>query len=298
MMVNENRIWVLGDIHGRWQTVRDFCLANNIKKNWRFGDNVLILLGDAGLNYFLGGGNHRDEDTKKKLSGYPLTYFVIRGNHEERPSICAAKNPDKWHTEEFWGNTVYVENEYPNIKYALDEAALYRIPYIEEPYYLRDDREDTGDIEWENLILEYNALVIPGAYSVDKHYRLANGWSWFEKEQLSDEEQLRCLQLVEQFPEVDIVLSHTCPIIFEPTDLFLSCIDQSMVDKRMERFLGRVEYEINYRAWMWGHYHAFRDYPRTDGRKKLMLYDNYAVNLVDYIENEEFEKYETHYCRE
>lgn len=284
MMVN--KVFVLGDIHGRWQTVRDFCAINNIKNE---DNTTLILLGDAGINYFLGGGNHRDEDAKKKLCGYPLTYFVIRGNHEERPSICAAKNPDKWHTEEFWGNTVYVENEYPNIKYALDEAAFYYIP---------GDMRNIDKNITENVIKRYATLVIPGAYSVDKHYRLANGWSWFEKEQLSDEEQLRCLQLVEQFPEVDIVLSHTCPIIFEPTDLFLSCIDQSMVDKRMERFLGRVEYEINYRAWMWGHYHAFRDYPRTDGRKKLMLYDNYAVNLVDYIENEEFEKYETHYCRE
>jgi len=150
----------------------------------------------------------------------------------------------------------------------------------------------------ENVIKRYATLVIPGAYSVDKHYRIMNGWSWFKNEQLSREEQLRCLQLVEQFPEVDIVLSHTCPIIFEPTDLFLSNINQSMVDKSMERLLGEIEYKLSYKAWFWGHFHAFRDYPRTDGRKKLMLYDDYAINLVDYIENKEFEKYETHYCRE
>ena len=38
----------------------------------------------------------------------------------------------------------------------------------------------------------------------------------------------------------------------------------------------------------------FRDYPRDNGKKKLMLYDNYVVNLKDYIENEEFEKYEAY----
>ena len=38
----------------------------------------------------------------------------------------------------------------------------------------------------------------------------------------------------------------------------------------------------------------FRDYPRDDSKKKLMLYNDYAVNLKDYIENEEFEKYEAY----
>ena len=33
----------------------------------------------------------------------------------------------------------------------------------------------------------YKCMVIGGAYSVDKHYRLANGWSWFSTEQPSDE---------------------------------------------------------------------------------------------------------------
>lgn len=293
-----NRIFALGDIHGRWQTIRDFWLANKLKENFDENETTLILLGDAGLNYFLGeDAQDRDGKTKEKLGKFPFTYFVIRGNHEERPSICAANHPDKWHTEEFWGNTVYVENEFPYIKYALDEVAFYHIPYVKIPYYLRDDNEETGDIEWEDLMDVYTALVIPGAYSIDKQYRLMNGWSWFEHEQLSSEERAKCLDMIKGKPKVDLVLSHTCPLYFEPTDLFLTFIDQSTVDKSMERLLNRVEYEVDYRAWMWGHFHAFRDYPRTDGRKKLMLYDNYAVDIVDYIEHEEFEKYETYYCR-
>lgn len=284
-----NRVYALGDIHGAWQPVRDLYNNNKLKEKMDKTD-TLILLGDSGLNYFF---NERDDATKTKLMKYPFTYFVIRGNHEERPSICAAKNPDKWHTEEFWGNTVYVENAYPRIKYALDEVAIYEIPYIKEPYYLRDDNEETGDIEWENLMSTYRTLVIPGAFSVDKNYRLMNGWSWFEHEQLSEEERTRGLDLINKENEFDLVLSHTCPCIFEPTDLFLSFIDQSMVDKTMERYLGHIEYTINYKAWMWGHYHAFRNYPRTDGRKKLMLFNGYAVDINEYIENDEVIKYES-----
>jgi 3-oxoacid CoA-transferase subunit A len=287
----EQKIFALGDIHGKWQIIRYFYEKHKKNENFSYfnrEDNVIILLGDAGLNYFF---NHRDTEAKTKLSSYPFTYFLVRGNHEERPSVCAEKYPDKWHTEEFWGNTVYVENDYPHIKYALDEVALYHIPYITGYCEGTEENEynDEGMPYWDF----YKALVIPGAYSVDKHHRLTNGWSWFEGEQLTQEEMIRGKELINRLDKVDFIFSHTCPIIFEPTDLFLSCVDQSMVDKSMERYLGGVEFNLDYRSWMWGHYHAFRDYPRTDGRKKLMLFNGIAVNIKDYLEWEEYKKYST-----
>ena len=266
-----NRVYALGDIHGKWQIVKDFYLTNETQENFTKED-TLILLGDAGLNYFF---NYRDEDIKKKLGKLPFTYFVIRGNHEERPSICATNNPNKWHTETFWDNTVYVENDFPYIKYALDEVALYKIPYIQ-------CNEDSSP-SWN----EYKTLVIPGAYSVDKYYRLQNGWSWFEGEQLTAAEMEKGLALIHSLGnEVDLVLSHTCPIAFEPTDLFLSFIDQSSVDKTMERYLGGIEYQLQYKAWLWGHYHSYRQYPLVDeDGKRLMLYDDATVEVCKYIED-------------
>jgi 3-oxoacid CoA-transferase subunit A len=231
-----------------------------IHKDAAAGDeNVLIILGDAGLNFFF---NRRDEELKKKLSKYPFTYFIIRGNHEERPSICAAKNPDKWHKETYFDGEVWIENDYPYIKYAMDCVCQYNI---------------NG----------YNTLVIPGAYSVDKYKRLEMDWSWFPKEQLSEDEMIAGKELLNQMNwKCDLVLSHTCPIMFEPTDLFLSFVDQSMVDKTMERYLGEIEFNLDYTAWCWGHYHKYRDYPRDDGRRKLMLFNDYAVELTDFMESE------------
>ena len=286
----EPRVFGIGDIHGKWQTIRDFWINHKLKEKFTEDNkdkNIIVLFGDAGLNYFF---NQRDEKTKEKLNSFPFTYFVIRGNHEERPSICAERNPDKWHTEEFWGNTVYVENAYPNIKYALDEIAIYKIPYIAS--YCEGTKENDYYDEGTPIWSEYLTLVIPGAFSVDKQYRLTNGWSWFEGEQLTKEERTRGWLLIESLLQVDLVFSHTCPCIFEPTDLFLPFIDQSMVDRTMERFCGQVEYALDYKAWIWGHYHAFRDYPRTDGRKKLMLYDNCAIDIKEYLKNEEFTKYD------
>lgn len=262
----EKQIFVMGDIHGRWEPVRDFYNKNKEKLNLDETENYMILLGDAGLNYFL---TDRDRGIKGKLSKLPFTYFVIRGNHEQRPSILAQENHDAWSTAWFWGNRIYYENDFPKIVYAMDDVNIYNIE-------------------------GYRTLVIPGAYSVDKYYRIANGWQWFEQEQLTEEEIIAGRAFIGNNVQFDLVLSHTCPCIFEPTDLFLSTVDQSTVDKTMERFLGEVEFGLDYRAWMWGHYHTFRDYPRDDNKKKLMLYNDYAVNLKDYIENEEFEKYEAY----
>ena len=55
----------------------------------------------------------------------------------------------------------------------------------------------------------YKALVIPGAYSVDKYYRIKNNWSWFENEQLNEQERENCLRLIEKYSKIDF-LSRIC----------------------------------------------------------------------------------------
>lgn len=268
------KIYLMGDIHGSWKPIRD--LYQRHPYTFNDNENILILLGDAGLNFFF---NHRDEELKKKLGKYPFTYFVVRGNHEERPSICAEKNPDKWHQELFWRGKVWVENDYPYIKYAEDFVSFYYIPAGID--YVTPENPSDDDIEIQKY---YKTLVIPGAYSVDKYKRLEAGWSWFPQEQLSENERLAGLTLIEQQGwNCDLVLSHTCPVIYEPTDLFLSIVDQSMVEKDMERYLGQIEYQLDYKAWLWGHYHQFRDYPRTDEKYRTMLFNDAAVDLKDYM---------------
>ena len=262
-----NKIYITGDLHGRYENIQNFVEQNCDTHNFD-GSDIMILLGDAGFNYYL---NKKDDKLKEEISKLPFTFFVIRGNHEERASNIARNNPD-WQFENFWGNLVLVEKEFPNIKYAMDYPAFYNIPYFEVPYYMRDDNPYTGDIEYEDLINTWRTLVIPGAYSVDKDYRLSMGFNWFKDEQLTEEEKDTCLYDIEQAKyKCDFILSHTCPLCFEPTDLFLPMVDQSTVDKSMERFLGQVEFLMDYDCWLWGHYHKFRDYPRTDGKKKIML---------------------------
>lgn len=261
-----NRIFITGDTHGDFKRIRDVSKKLNTTK-----EDVLIILGDCGFNYYF---NERDNQLKNKIAKYPITIFAIRGNHEARPQEMSGK----WHYEKFFGNRVIVEDNYPNIKYALDGYDYY-IPYYK--YYNED-----GSTCYEY----YHAFVIGGAYSVDKYHRINNGWPWFENEQLNEKEKAEIKDYIKWIysncDPIEIYLTHTCPCIYEPTDLFLPQVDQSMVDKSMERFLGEIEFRYPYKAWFWGHYHANRNYPLTeDGCQRLILFDG-VIELEEYMNTE------------
>ena len=118
------KYWVMGDIHGDYLPVKDFYIKHKDELSQDPRDNILILLGDVGANYFF---NERDSRFKKDLEKLPFSYFCIRGNHEQRPSIIYNQNPQEWHTDIQFNNVVYVENKYDRIYYALDTGEIYWI---------------------------------------------------------------------------------------------------------------------------------------------------------------------------
>lgn len=123
---------------------------------------------------------------------------------------------------------VFIEEDYPNLIFAKN-GELYNI----------NDK---------------NILVIGGAYSIDKNYRIINNYPWFKNEQLSIDEMNNILDKYSG-KYVDIILSHTCPLKYEPVEAFKLKLDQSKIDKTMEKFLDVVEEKIDYDKWYCGHYH-------------------------------------------
>lgn len=257
------KIYIIGDIHGSYIPIKN--LYEKIADSAQNQENVLILLGDVGFNYYACNPYtknlaFKDKEFKKKLREYPFTYFMIRGNHEERALNLVKQNPKNWDTERFFGSQVLIEKEFPYIKYAMDYPEVYNI-------------------------LNQKTLVIPGAYSVDKFYRLERNYPWFKEEQLSSEEKKNGEILCElNNYNFDMVLSHTCPRIYQPTHLFLSAIDQSTVDISMEQYLGSIEAKIEYKWWMWGHYHKYIVYPKYNERQPIMLYNDKVIDLNKLIE--------------
>lgn len=211
-------IYITGDTHGRFSRILKFCEEHETTV-----DDILIILGDAGINYW---EDSRDTRLKKKLAQLPITIFCIYGNHEQRPEKIETYKYQEWQ-----GGLVLYEKDYPNIKFAVDS----------EIYQLNGK--------------EY--IAIGGAYSVDKFYRLAKGYKWFEDEQpCEDVKEAVEFQLESQENQIYGVLSHTCPLKYEPVEVFLPGIDQSSVDKSTEEWLDMIEDSLNYDKWYCGHYHT------------------------------------------
>ena len=211
-------IYYTGDTHGQPAKILNFVQRFELTK-----DDVIVILGDAGLNYY--GNDRGDSRGKRQLNNTEVKIFCLHGNHERRPESLPYYHEAEWH-----GGVVYIEDALPNLLFAKD-GEIFNL----------DGRQ---------------AIVIGGAYSVDKFYRLGRGIDWFEDEQPSEVVKDRVEAKLEKVGwKIDTVLSHTCPAKYIPTEAFLQGIDQDTVDRSTENWLNRIEDCLAYNHWLCGHWH-------------------------------------------
>lgn len=212
-----NMVFYTGDPHGDVAEIVKFCRRMRLQSS-----DTLVILGDVGANYYL---NERDKCVKEQLNSCGPTILCIHGNHECRPARISSYVLHDWN-----GGQVYVQPEYPHVLFAMDGEV-----------YTLESRDH---------------LVIGGAYSVDKYYRLMRGFRWWPDEQPDKATKVKVEQrLADRNWQVPIVLSHTCPFKYEPTEAFLPGIDQSSVDDSTERWLDTIDNRLTYDAWYCGHWH-------------------------------------------
>jgi len=214
--------YITGDCHCDFSKIEWFCRFHKTSE-----DDVMILLGDVGLNLTL---DEVDVRRKEKVAQLPLTLFCVHGNHEARPETILAYEEREWK-----GGTVFAEQEYPNILFAKD-GEIY-------------------DFDGERV------LVIGGAYSVDKYYRLQVGLPWFADEQPSKETR-ECIEkkLEQNQWKVDYVLTHTCPRFMIPPEQMLRFVEQEAVDFSTEDWMERICKRLSFKKWYFGHFHDNRRY--------------------------------------
>ena len=223
-------VYMTGDIHGnisRFRELKYFC-KSNLDVEW------IICLGDVGLNYY--GKDHPSEMyTKNVASEIPAKLFCIHGNHERRPT-----EEDGYKEIEITDGAIrgfmMWSAEYPNQYFAID-GEVYTI-------------QTSGRT--------LTALVCGGAYSVDKYYRLHRGWNWWADEQPSELTK-GLVRLMAKEKQIDIMLTHTCPLRFEPRELFLDCVDQNTVDTSTEEFFDALyeQFPVDRKPmWYFGHFHG------------------------------------------
>lgn len=227
-------IYLTGDTHADFMDLITKAICYGLTER-----DLLIILGDVGINFF---GDYRDMKSKDRLSMIPSTILCVRGNHEMRPTDAALDGI--YHEIDWMGDRAYVEDTYPRFIMAKD-GARYKI----------NRRE---------------FLVIGGAYSVDKPWRLKNGYGWFPDEQLTKEEMEAIRRKVSEHGRCeDIILAHTCPYNNRPTECFMPGLDESSVDNSMEHFLQEIVDTADYAAYYCGHWHT----EKQDGRIRFLFHD-------------------------
>ena len=218
--------FVTGDTHGHVME-----RLNQLPPHCEPNETALIILGDAGINFYL---NKTDNKNKKILNAVGITIYCVRGNHEERPENLS--DIESFYDENVKGE-VWYQSQYPLIRYF----------------------KDGGEYE----INGHSILTIGGAYSVDKWYRLSRmpadaSWTgWFKDEQLTPEEMV-IIEVEHASKHFDFIFTHTGPESWEPRDLFLAGLDQSTVDKTMEKWFDSFKNMIDWNVWLFGHYHDDR----------------------------------------
>ena len=223
-------VYFTGDIHGSPFKLQVFCRYMELTEK-----DTIVILGDVGANYY---GGKRDKQFKEQIAKLAPTIFCIHGNHEQRPANIPSYKAKEWNDGPVW-----YEEEYPNLLFARD-GNIYVIDGV-------------------------RYLVIGGAFSVDKNYRLSRGYGWWADEQPSEEIKARVGRRVAN-SGLDVILSHTCPFKYEPREAFLPGIDQSEVDSSTEEWLDTIEESVDYKAWFCGHWHIDK---RID--KMHFLYDEF-----------------------
>lgn len=225
--------YITGDIHGDPHRIVEFA-----KKQHVAADDVIVILGDVAANY---DGGWRDYKCKKKLSSLPCPVFCIHGNHEQRPQNIPSYQAKVWH-----GGTVLYEPEFPNLLFAMDGQVF--------------------DLD------SHRVVVIGGAYSVDKFYRLEKGYGWWPDEQPSADTKAFVEWVFRNIYGIDVIFSHTCPWKYRPVEAFLPGLDQSTVDESTELWLGQLENGLDYKAWYCGHWHINKRIDRMH-----FLFDEWEV---------------------
>lgn len=195
-------------------------LITNIER-YGIQNSAVILLGDCGFGFHNPGyyPHIYNKKLKKKLDKYNNIILCIRGNHDD---------PRYYDDPEFIPDL-------PRIKTLPSNTLL--------------------------KVLGYNILCIGGAISIDrvdrieddkKRPNLKHPLSYWENERIDyieDIESINC--------RVDIVLSHTAPISYDPPLFRDSKMDEELWEDILEsrNYLEKINSGIKPKRWYYGHFH-------------------------------------------
>jgi len=180
------------------------------------GKEKLIILVDFGFVF----NKALDGDKLQRLSKLPTTILFVDGNHCNFPAL------EKFPKIKKYGGIV---SKLAKNVFWLRRGQIYKID-------------------------GHKCLTIGGAYSVDKRHRIPDV-SWWHEENLSHDEMEKVLDVIDNFPKVDYVFTHTCPTsIITKMDMGFS----GKVNDTNANFFETIWADklLDFKHWYFGHFHV------------------------------------------
>ena len=163
-------------------------------------------------------GDSRDDETLNWLENLPFTVAFVDGNHENFDALTV------YPTEEWHGGKI--QRIRPHVLYLM--------------------RGQVYELEG------YLFFTMGGAKSHDTVHRIEHV-SWWQQELPSDEEYDEALQNLEKCNwQVDYIITHCAPTSIARKESRYNEAD------RLTDFLQEVQERIDFRYWLFGHYHDNR----------------------------------------
>ena len=163
-------------------------------------------------------GDSSDNENLNWLENLPFTVVFVDGNHENFDALTV------YPTEEWHGGKIQCIR----------------------PHVLHLMRGQVYELEG------YRFFMMGGAKSHDTNHRI-NHLSWWQQELPSDEEYSEALQNLERCNwQVDYIITHCAPTSIVRRESRYNEAD------RLTDFLQEVQERIDFRYWLFGHYHDNR----------------------------------------
>ncbi len=217
--MSERNLVFCGDVHGKYrELVWKVCIQKKLT------DTDIIILGDFGVGFT----KNLDVEYKKsepKLEKSGNSIYVMRGNHDD-PKYFKDKSHD-----------------YPRLKFLTDHT-LYNFGenlgiYVIGGAYSTDANTNPECTTVSDRVIDNKKRLLKGKMPI-----------WWESEYVEK-------KYTDLPNRVDIIISHTAPLRFEPIPIRTSEISVSQYAKILEerKYLDYILQEIRTDYWFYGHYH-------------------------------------------
>jgi len=205
-----------------------------------------IILGDCG--FFWPGSEVKDILNFKALSERPFPILCVFGNHEP----------------------VLGRTDLPEIDIGIGEKVI--LVSEEKPFIAFLKRGKVYHID------NYKFLVLGGALSIDKEYRVPE-LSWWENEYWTKKEKSDVFALIKKDNSFDYVLSHTGPNnINEKVFLYSPDAHVQKFSDEVAILNEKIDQKIKCRQWFCGHWHEiFYHFDKKRNRGYQYLYKQTAL---------------------